>query len=299
MIKTGRGLLVAACLTVTGAAVGLPTTAVAQSQINYVALGDSYAAGVGELGFPFTYPSSPSCSRSHKGYVQMLGAELGASWYFKACGGAKAIDRGSFDIPGYGNGYVQSVRDDQLGALNSATDLVTLTVGGNDIGFAFLVIHCIALPNWFLCDQQISQSKSDISNKLAGKLNTLYAEIHNRAPNSLVAVTGYPRPFAHSYWWDAYCPAANHLSYDRRNKLNTLVDQLNGQIAAAASASGFIFVDPNPYFSGHGVCSSDPYLRHMRDWVSSGNGNIANVAHPNAKGYREGYLRAFQAQVGF
>src|SRR5690242_4241737 len=84
----------------------------------YVALGDSYSAGVGAGSY---LGSSGDCKRSTKSYPYLwYAAHSPSSFSFVACSGAKTGD----------------VLSSQLAALGSATTLVSITIGGNDAGFA-------------------------------------------------------------------------------------------------------------------------------------------------------------------
>ena len=87
---------------------------------NYVALGDSYASGVGTR----TYiSSSGSCQRSTKAYAYIDAARIGANLTFVACSGAKVAD----------------VTANQLPSVTSSTNIVSVQVGGNDANFSSVI----------------------------------------------------------------------------------------------------------------------------------------------------------------
>src|SRR5882757_565247 len=91
----------------------------------YVALGDSYSSGVGAGSYD---SASGSCDRSTKAYPALwAAAHSPASFAFTACSGAKTAD------------VVRS----QLGPVNSSTGLISVTVGGNDAGFADVMTTCV------------------------------------------------------------------------------------------------------------------------------------------------------------
>ncbi|WP_406827861.1 SGNH/GDSL hydrolase family protein [Microbulbifer sp. ARAS458-1] len=257
--------------------------------IDYVALGDSYASGVGELGLSY----NQSCPQTDKGYPTLLAGELGAAgleinFGFQACGGARTLVSGAFDT-GIG---VPSVYEGQLQALSADTDLVTLTIGGNDVGFIWLVLDCLISYGQSACANELNTSQGKIANDLPAMLDTLFSAISESAPNAAVIVTGYARPFKAngSYW----CWNANLLSRTNQKGLNSVVDNLNYRIATAAYAKGFQFVDPSPYFSGHDICSSSSYLSHTRNYWPQ----IGNIAHPTADGYEFGYMPGIRALLG-
>src|SRR5690349_6126454 len=171
-------LLLAAILSVLAAliALTLPAPAAHAAGPSYVALGDSYASGVGTRSY---ISDGTSCQRSTYAYPELVAASRGYALSFQACSGAKVSD----------------VTGKQLGALSASTGFVTISVGGNDAGFTSTLTEC-AKPGWLSnCGGAVSKSKSYISNTLPGTLSTLYAAIRSRAPNAKVVVVGYPRLF--------------------------------------------------------------------------------------------------------
>jgi lysophospholipase L1-like esterase len=137
----------------------------------YVALGDSYSSGVGTRVY---YNDGTSCQRSPEAYGPLISSARGYTLSFQACSGAKTTD----------------VNSSQLGTLGSSTNLVTITIGGNDAGFSNVIINCAAC--YFTCDSAISSANSFIQNQLPGLLATTYGDIHSHAPNAHVVVLGYP-----------------------------------------------------------------------------------------------------------
>jgi lysophospholipase L1-like esterase len=100
-----------------------PAGAFAAPSTDYVALGDSYSAGTGTN----DYDLNASCQRSSLSYPALWAAQQGtASFTFAACSGATTSD----------------VRGSQLAGLDAGTDLVTITIGGNDAGFVATVLAC-------------------------------------------------------------------------------------------------------------------------------------------------------------
>ena len=115
---------VAACAAVVSA-LAIAAPAAAQSTVRYVALGDSYTSGVGAGNY---YPGSGSCDRSANAYsVLWANAHNPASYASVACSGATTGD----------------VISSQLSALSSATTLVSITIGGNDVGFTSVMETCV------------------------------------------------------------------------------------------------------------------------------------------------------------
>src|SRR4051794_3245953 len=160
------GLVLCACVLVPAA------TAAALPQ--YVDLGDSYASGVGTRVF---YSESGSCKRSPEAYGPKVASQRGYTLSFVACSGAKTSD----------------LNAKQLGALSSTTNLVTVSIGGNDAGFSNVIINCALY--FFTCGGAINEANSFIANKLGGLLETTYNNIRARATTAHVVVVGYPHLF--------------------------------------------------------------------------------------------------------
>ena len=137
------------------------------------------------------------------------------------------------------------------------------------------------------CDAQIATSQSQIDNELGPKLDAAYAAIRSRAPNARVLVLGYGRPFA-----NRTCFGTPGVTLSEEAKLNTLADNLNAKIRNRAQAAGFTYVDLNPYWAGHHVCSSNPYTNGYSYLT------LVDSYHPTRNGYRYGDVPAVRAIIG-
>lgn len=257
-------------LTVGGAAVALGTLAgftpaFADSNNDYVALGDSYSAGDGGGSY---IADGTKCLRSPKSYAGQLAASKGLSLDLQACSGAVVSDL-----------------DKQYSALSPNTDYVTLTIGGNDVGFVSVVTEC-AKPSWWgNCGKAVDGANSKIDNELPSRLTTAYAEIKKRAPKAKIVVAGYPKLFN-----GKDCSAATFFSDDEMTKMNQTADRLNGQISKAVSKAGLSFADVRQPFTGHAVCDSSPYLHNVSL-------NVPESFHPNVAGYAA-YANAISPKLG-
>jgi lysophospholipase L1-like esterase len=225
----------------------------------YVALGDSYASGVGTRSY---ISDGTSCQRSTYAYPWLIASSRGYTLNFKACSGAKIPD----------------VTNNQLSALSAATSHVTITVGGNDAGFASVLTEC-AQPWWSSdCNGAIDKAQNYINNTLPGKLSTLYASIRTKAPNARVVVVGYPRIFN-----GEDCNAGTWFSPAEETRLNQTADLLNSRTSAQASARGFSFANPAGRFVGHAVCDGV-------EWLNGLSHPIFESYHPNRSGHSSGYV---------
>ncbi|MEV4974218.1 SGNH/GDSL hydrolase family protein [Streptomyces scopuliridis] len=255
-------LLLGAVLALTGAATARAADSVAA--VDYVALGDSYSSGVGSGSYD---SASGSCKRTPKAYPALwAAANAPASFAFTACSGARTGD----------------VTANQLGPLNSGTDLVSISIGGNDAGFADVMTTCV-LQSEATCLNRVAQARAFVDSTLPGNLNSVYTAIRSKAPSARVVVLGYPR----FYQLSGTCIAG--LSEKERAAINGAADYLNAATAKRAADHGFTFADVAGAFTGHEICSGSSWL-HSVNWL-----DIGESYHPTAAGQSGGYLPAFRA----
>jgi lysophospholipase L1-like esterase len=225
----------------------------------YAALGDSYAAGVGSGG-------SGGCGRSDSAYPSLWnGAHSPADFRFVACSGATT----------------QDVLDGQLAPLSSETTLVTLTIGGNDIGFAEVMTTC-SVSSDQSCEEAVARAGEVIRTELPGRLDRLLGAVEEKAPAAKVVVLGYPRLFEPK-------DCLSGLSEAKRAAVNGGADALATTTAAAAAAAGVVFVDVRDAFAGHGICASDPWLHGLKF-------PVGDSYHPNRSG-QAGYFTALESAL--
>ncbi|MCX5046343.1 SGNH/GDSL hydrolase family protein [Aldersonia sp. NBC_00410] len=240
-----------------------PTAAAAPPHpVVYDALGDSYASGYG-------VPPYGPCGRSASAYPEQLnGRQQIKLDNFVACAGATTTSL---------------VTDGQLNALNADTDLVTLTIGGNDIGWSGAVGACLGGTD-AQCAGAIAKARERITTQLPGLLRTVYDQVAAAAPNAHVAVTGYPELFSPEN--GAYLGA----SPAEQVALNDGADLLNDTIAGVAAKTRpvFQFVDVTPRFVGHGVNAPDAWILPPSDPAAF---------HPNINGYKA-YTAAVNSALG-
>ncbi|HEY1540661.1 MAG TPA: SGNH/GDSL hydrolase family protein [Solirubrobacteraceae bacterium] len=229
----------------------------------YVALGDSYSSGLGST----TYiASSGACKRSRQSYVFQLGRTLSS---FRACAAATTSD----------------ILDHQLKPFPKDTKLVTVTIGGNDAGFADVVSSCL-FGSASVCATRVDSASKFIRATLPGRLRHAYLAIRKHAPKATVVVAGYPRLLA-----GRPCSAAGKIDVASQRLLNTASDLLAKTIGTEVRRHlRFRFADVRAAFDGHGVCSSSP-------WINGLDGSIASVFHPNPAGYKA-YARAIKVTLG-
>ncbi|GAA3851900.1 SGNH/GDSL hydrolase family protein [Streptomyces sedi] len=258
---------VATAVAVLGVTALTPTSAQADASptaaVEYVAVGDSYSSGVGAGSYD---DASGDCRRSTVAYPELWADANGpSSFAFTACSGAVTTD----------------VINDQLGPLSASTTLVSVSVGGNDAGFADTMQVCV-LQGTDACVAAVAEANGYISDTLPGRLDAAYGAISAAAPNAQVVVLGYPR----MYELDGGC--ALGISEEARAAINSASDNLSAVTGDRAAAHGFTYGDVRSAFTGHEICSDD-------EWLHSVTVPVGDSYHPTAAGQSGGYYAVFES----
>ncbi|MBG6183925.1 lysophospholipase L1-like esterase [Arthrobacter sp. CAN_A214] len=259
-----------------------PAAAHSPGPIDYVALGDSYASGfgAGSYGNSGAGPEyGVQCGQSPFGLPGLLDAQKKVELVGnRTCAGALAstLAGGAVDVP------EQVAALEATRVLSKRTDLVTVSAGGNDVGFGDVATACFVSEA--ACAQAIDSSQKVLLPALADKLEALYEQIEDAAPKATVVVTGYPHLFSPG----AAVPLP--ISLRSQKLFNDATDAVNAAIKDSAEDEGFIYVNTVGKFEGRGVGTVD-------SWINFGVPNEPGNLHPNAKGYELGYLAAVQERV--
>jgi lysophospholipase L1-like esterase len=268
-LRPSRILGAAAAVAATVLTVASAPVSAAAAGVRYAALGDSYSSGVGTGNY---YASSGSCHRSPQGYPALWAARHRVSSFtFAACAGAKTAD----------------VRNNQLGGLSAATTLVSITIGGNDAGFATVLENCI-LQSDAGCKAAVDSAEAFARTTLPGRLRSVYGAIRRHAPRASVVVLGYPR----LYQRHGTCLAG--MDEAKRGYLNGGADVLDSVIRTQVGRyRGFRFVDVRAAFAPHEICSPGTWWLHSLELSQP-----TESYHPTVEGYRYGYLPALASVAG-
>jgi hypothetical protein len=284
----GCSLLVIALSGTAGAGVFGPPGAAGPP--HYVSLGDSYTAA--PL-VPAQTGSPAGCLRSTHSYPFLVAAGTGAATFTDvSCQGATTANMT----------HPQSVplgtNSPQDNALSVGTTLVTLQVGGNNIGFSDIIIHCttLSLTNPFgsPCKDHYTSGGTD---KLRAKINAAAPKvaadlqgIHADAPNARVYLVGYPviLPNSGSGCWPLVPIAFGDVPY-----LRGVEKALNSMLASVAAANNATFVDTYAASIGHDVCQA-PWTKWMEGLIPT---SPAAPFHPNQLG-EQGMARQVLAALG-
>jgi lysophospholipase L1-like esterase len=278
-LAVALGVLVAILAVPTGAGAGINGT--------YVALGDSYTAG--PL-IPNQIASAKGCFRSDHDYPHLVAAAIVPGGFRDpSCSGADTSDMTkSQSVAGGTNAP-------EFNSLNSTTTLVTLQIGGNDIGFVSIILHCVSVLPWGSpCKNHYVHNGVDaIANSInatAPKVAAVISGIHARAPHAKVYVLGYPAilPNSGGGCWPKMPITSSDVGYLRSKE-----QQLNAMIAAQAATHGATYVNVYAPSIGHDACSGRD-TRWIEPVIPT---HLAAPVHPNETG-EQGMAHAVRAAMG-
>ncbi|MEV4674912.1 MULTISPECIES: SGNH/GDSL hydrolase family protein [Actinomadura] len=243
----------------------------AEGPVEYVALGDSMASG--PLIPNITGPIG--CGRSTHNYAHELAAALGANLRDVTCSGAKSkhmTEPQSTSVAGVDTGTVPP----QFDALTASTTLVTLTIGGNDVGLVGIAEDCVNLdPTATPCKGEFETEVAQRTQELGPRLSAVLDGIRARSPKARIVVTGYGLYIKPNGCW----PVQPVLPTDA-NFLQGAVNAMNGVIRDQANAHGATYIDLVTPSAGHDACQSAT-KRWVEGYVPL---NPAAPLHPNARG---------------
>jgi GDSL-like Lipase/Acylhydrolase family len=250
---------------------------------SYVALGDSYTAG------PAITPQDTSrlgCLRSDANYPNLLAPDLGLPAFRDvSCSGAETEDM-------FATQDVDPNPDNppQLNALDRNTQVVTLGIGGNDIGFSSIAETCVRLAfqarfQGSPCKDHFTAGGTDqIAARIAAlapDLNRVIDAIQSRSPEAEVFVRGYPAILPETTTLFELCQAAMPIAKGDVAYLRDDVEKrLNATIRDVAGVQGEVYVDMYTPSIGHDACKA-PTVRWVEPLVPAAD---AAPVHPNRLG---------------
>jgi GDSL-like Lipase/Acylhydrolase family len=258
------------------AAAALATLAVAAapaSAADWVGLGDSYAAG--PL-IPNQSLSPLGCLRSDHNFAHLASKQLGYSLADASCSGAKTDDMTQAQSTNAGT------NPPQFNALTPGAKVVSLQIGGNDIGFTEIIENCATYnPFGHPCqDHYVVNGDDQIADRInaaAPKVAAVIQGIHQRSPTARVLLVNYAAVLPET---GSGCFPQMPLAYQDVPYLRAKEQQLNGMLATQAGANSARLVDDYTASIGHDACKG-PTTRWVEPLVPT---NPAAPVHPNARG---------------
>jgi lysophospholipase L1-like esterase len=253
------------------------STASANGSLNYVALGDSYAAGP-LIPDQIAVDTVPGCAQSNHNYPHDLAALASfVSLTDVSCSGATTVNMENPQTTGFGTA------PPQLNAVTRSADVVTLTIGGNDIGFSSIIGSCISpTPTGDHCQHLYDLPSGDVLRQriaaTAPKIDAVLAGIKARSPHARVVVVGYPDILPSS--GPGCYSAALPFTPSDTIYLDGVERDLNSMLRTEAHKNHAGFGDSYALSVGHDACTAADVR-----WVEPlAPANPAAPAHPNAKG---------------
>ncbi len=218
----------------------------------YVAIGDSYTAGVGLE--PVT---SSLCARSSANYAGKLAGKLGYDTYTDvSCGGATSAHMTEPQQA------TQGTNPPQFDALSEDTRLVTIGIGLNNFALSYYLIYaCLPTGGKALkaCTDYLSMSEATVENyltQMGEKVAANLAEAKRRAPNAQIVLIGYPRLLPAT----GTCPDLVPLPSLVLQRLRTSLERTNQILSSVARAAEVDYVDMYTASVGHDICSDAPWV---------------------------------------
>jgi lysophospholipase L1-like esterase len=239
------------------------TNAVTTGPLSYAALGDSYAAGDGAGSSRLLPHFDIGCGRFSEAYpVQVANStELNIPedrLDNLACGGTTSTSVLYSQVPKIGD-----------------SDIVTITVGGNEVDF-FVVLNACIHHFWpspsGACKKEMTKARTLIqSSAFLNSFNRMVSVTKKKLkPDALLLITGY------ATFFNDKSKQCNKVSFSKRDPTNFLMQELRGSfnellvmvndvIQAAADAHGAIYVDIDTLFEGHRFCEEGVVEPSQRD----------------------------------
>lgn len=238
--------------------------------INYINLGDSYSAGFGS-GSIRPGPIANCLQATGRSHVTEIAAMPGVKL------------QADFACAGYNAQQVGMVAAGLAGPLAEA-DLVTLSLGGNNLQWGQTVAACSSLGNAAGCEQLVAAGYAALPEVEAQVHQTLQL-LDSLTPGTVLAL-GYPRLLTPSAGDQALITAKN------ARILNKLGDTLNRTLRTATKTTGAKFVPVLGPFNNHGVGATDSWIYfNQTDPLDPFN------MHPTTSGYLQGYFPAVRNHI--
>jgi lysophospholipase L1-like esterase len=222
----------------------------------YLALGDSYSASVeGDWLSFLTCPSQSQSAWPNLLFKEVVVTNEPSNTGFRACAGATTAD-----LPGQYLGMTQSFQGPDT--------LITVTIGGNDIGVSSEVMECVS--HSINCDAKEAEIAQRIETIAAPNLRNAFANLRRTFPSATIVAVGYPLLLAEKV---SNC-FEGAVTQAEASMVREAVRHMNGVIALEADNAGIMAVTEEvaEAFAGHEVCSADPY--------------IGGTFHPTVAGHR-------------
>ncbi len=238
---------------------------VTSESASYYALGDSVAAGIG---LP-TFSDASACDRTNESYPSLVAESKGYRLTNLACSGA-TIESGAVG-PQTVNDLRIDGQFDQMLRASDAPDILTITIGANDIDWT-QYLACYAA----VCSADLTSQLAPRLQQLDANLSALLERIRQQYEQKMptVVVTGYYGLLATDD--TAACTDTTGLDVSEKKSIKTVFDSLNQTLEQTTKRSGFASFAAID-FTGHELCTGAPWIQGIADTAPF---------HPNEDGQR-------------
>ncbi|MFC9589312.1 SGNH/GDSL hydrolase family protein [Streptomyces sp. NPDC056944] len=266
----------------------------------WVALGDSYTAGVIQAaGDTFEIPRD-GCERTDQSYPQVIDRDLSGLIELTnvSCGAATIEDVTSHAQEPIGRSIPGRPDPDapfpavppQSEVVKADTDVITVGVGGNTLGFADILFKCVELGQGTSgagtpCKDELAASIPAKLTKVATDYDQMLAKLHEKGPKAKILALGYPTVipkdtskcrFNNIHQFFSITPGdLDWLRTDVLEPLNKAIEK------SAGTQDSATFVDLYESSANHSVCDAGKWVEGILD-----SDNRMTLVHPNARGHR-------------
>jgi hypothetical protein len=255
--------------------------------LDLVALGDSYSSGEGT----YTYDQHSEAQKCHRGPVAWpryleLGVDAIARIEHKACTGEKATQ--------LQDGYHDNPAQIDVSAPNPDVEIVTITIGGNDVGFEGIVWECYR-PLSTCADVPESRNFQRKLQVLTARLVTeIYPAIRTAYPNARIVHVGYPLIVPRPGNTPVNC---GWLGADEQAAAVEIAGDLNFSIQQAAflSTEDVEFISITDVLAGHELCTSDAWVEPV---IIQRRGVASEQGYPTMRG-QDAIAASVAFQLGY
>lgn len=229
----------------------------------YVALGSSFAAGIG-LG-PRAPDSPVHCFRTNAGYPALVAERTSLRLVDMSCSGSTTehiLDGG------------QLLLGPQLAAVGPEARLVTITTGGNDVDYVGDLMATSGSIGWLISwlNGPAKPAADRPYDRMTANLNRIVREVRIKAPNAKIVLVSYPAILPEQ----GNC-AATGVSDAQAQISRDVAARLAAATRRAADEEDVLLIDMAALSKGHDVCSQSP-------WVNGAEPRHGTAFHPNTEG---------------
>lgn len=202
------------------------------------------------------------CGRSDKAYGPLVAAELGLELDDVSCGGATIPN--VFETP-------QGVEPLQIEAVTADTKLITIGLGGNDIGYNGTALGCMDPAT--VCTAPANLEADSAA--LPGKVEAMISALRKKAPDATIVLVTYPREFP-----EQNCPALS-VTDEEFSLLQRMGETVQDALTSAARKTGVLLADPYVAPGDHTGCAEP-----SQQWAAGSKVTDGFPYHPTALGHR-------------